>query len=35
VAAFAAFSLFMFGVVVLKNAGVARWKRWRGESMIG
>jgi uncharacterized membrane protein len=29
VAAFAAFSLFMFGLVVLKNAGVDRWKRWR------
>ena len=35
VAAFAAFSLFMFGLVVLKNAGVSRWKRWRGDSMIG
>ena len=35
VAAFAAFSLFMFGLVVLKNAGVARWKRWRADSRIG
>jgi uncharacterized membrane protein len=35
VAALAAFSLFMFGLVVLKNAGVDRWKRWRRASRIG
>jgi uncharacterized membrane protein len=35
VAAFAAFSLSMFGLVVLKNAGAARWKRWRADSRIG
>jgi uncharacterized membrane protein len=35
VAAFAAFSLFMFGLVVLKNAGAARWRRWRTDSRIG
>ncbi len=35
VAAFAAFSLFMFGMVVLKNAGVARWKQWRADTRIG
>ena len=35
VAAFAAFSLAMFGLVVLKNAGVARWKRWRAATRIG
>jgi len=29
VAAFVAFSLFMFGLAVLKNAVVARWTRWR------
>jgi hypothetical protein len=23
------------GLVVLKNAGVARWKRWRADSKIG
>jgi hypothetical protein len=35
VAAFAWFSLFMFGLVLLKNAGVDRWKRWRRASGIG
>jgi uncharacterized membrane protein len=35
VAALAAFSLAMFGLVVLKDAGVARWKRWRTDSRIG
>jgi uncharacterized membrane protein len=34
VAAFAAFSLCMFGMVLLKNAGVDRWKRWRRASKI-
>ncbi len=34
VAAFVAFSLFMFGLVLLKNAGVDRWKRWRAASKI-
>jgi len=29
VAAFAGFSLFMFGFAMLKNAIVARWKEWR------
>jgi uncharacterized membrane protein len=29
VAAFAWFSLFMFGVVLIKNFCVARWKQWR------
>jgi uncharacterized membrane protein len=29
VSALVAFSLFMFGLAVLKNAAVARWKRWR------
>jgi uncharacterized membrane protein len=29
VLALVAFSLFMFGLAVLKNAAVARWKRWR------
>jgi hypothetical protein len=30
VAAFAGFSLFMFGLAMLKNFIVARWKQWRG-----
>jgi uncharacterized membrane protein len=29
VAAFAGLSLFMFGLAVLKNAAVARWRQWR------
>lgn len=29
VAAFAGFSLFMFGLAMLKNLAVAGWKRWR------
>jgi uncharacterized membrane protein len=32
VAGFAWFSLFMFGVVLLKNICVARWKQWRSEA---
>ncbi len=31
VAAFAAFSLAMFGLVLGKNVAVARWRRWRAE----
>jgi hypothetical protein len=34
VAAFAVFSLFMFGLAVLKNLGVARWKRWRAAAAV-
>jgi hypothetical protein len=29
VAAFVGFSIFMYGLAMLKNAGVARWKQWR------
>jgi uncharacterized membrane protein len=29
VAAFAGFSVFMFGLAMMKNAAVARWKQWR------
>jgi uncharacterized membrane protein len=32
VAAFAVFSVAMFGLAMLKNAGVARWKKWRAAS---
>jgi hypothetical protein len=31
VAAFAVFSLAMFGLAMAKNAAVARWKHWRAE----
>jgi uncharacterized membrane protein len=33
VAAFAWFSLLMFGLVLLKNFGVARWKQWRAAAV--
>jgi hypothetical protein len=32
VAAFACFSLAMFGLVLVKNAGVAGWRRWRASA---
>lgn len=32
VAAFAVFTVFMFGLTLLKNAAVARWGQWRAAS---
>jgi len=34
VAGFAWFTLFIFGLVLLKNAGVARWKQWRAAVVV-
>ena len=35
VAAFACFSLFMFGLVLLKNFCVTKWKEWRASATGG
>ncbi len=35
VAAFAWFALLMFGVVLVKNLCVARWKQWRSAVAAG